>query len=141
MGISINGGTPKSSMLIGSSLINHPFLGYPPFMLWNGFSLLLRNKEKIKTPKTNAKKMQTTFWKKQKQTKKKAKKKQTTILKKQKQNQKQTKKQAKKKQKTSKKKCKTKAIKKKKQNKSKQNKCKKKQMQKQHHHVYALGSS
>ena len=27
MGVSINGGTPKSSILIGFSLINHPFWG------------------------------------------------------------------------------------------------------------------
>ena len=31
MGVSINGGTPKSSILMGVSLINHPFLGYPHF--------------------------------------------------------------------------------------------------------------
>jgi len=31
MGVSKNRGTPKSSILIGFSLINHPFLGYPYF--------------------------------------------------------------------------------------------------------------
>ena len=29
MGVSINGGTPKTSILVGFSSINHPFLGYP----------------------------------------------------------------------------------------------------------------
>jgi hypothetical protein len=29
MGFSKNGGTPKSSILIGFSIINHPFLGDP----------------------------------------------------------------------------------------------------------------
>ena len=29
LGVSINGGTPKSSILIGISLINHPFWGTP----------------------------------------------------------------------------------------------------------------
>ena len=32
MRVSINGGTPKSSTLIGFSLINHPAIGVPPFM-------------------------------------------------------------------------------------------------------------
>ena len=27
MGVSLNGGTPKSSILIGVSIINHPFWG------------------------------------------------------------------------------------------------------------------
>ena len=31
MGVSINGGTPKSSILVGFSLINHPFW-VPPLM-------------------------------------------------------------------------------------------------------------
>ena len=31
MGVSVNGGTPRSSILIGFSIINHPFLGYPYF--------------------------------------------------------------------------------------------------------------
>ena len=31
MGVSKNSGTPKSSILIGFSIINHPFLGYPYF--------------------------------------------------------------------------------------------------------------
>ena len=31
MGVSLNGGTPKSSILIGFSLINHPFWGSPIF--------------------------------------------------------------------------------------------------------------
>ena len=31
MGVSSNGGTPKSSILIGFSIINHPFWGYPYF--------------------------------------------------------------------------------------------------------------
>ena len=30
LGVSINGGTPKSSIFIGVSLINHPFWGTPP---------------------------------------------------------------------------------------------------------------
>ena len=30
MGVSSNGGTPKSSILIGFSIINHPFWGFPP---------------------------------------------------------------------------------------------------------------
>jgi len=31
MGVSLNGGTPKSSILIGISIINHPFWGTPYF--------------------------------------------------------------------------------------------------------------
>ena len=31
MGVSKNRGTPKSSILIGFSIINHPFCGYPYF--------------------------------------------------------------------------------------------------------------
>ena len=31
MGVSENGGTPKSSILIGFSIINHPFWGTPIF--------------------------------------------------------------------------------------------------------------
>ena len=31
MGVSKNNGTPKSSILIGFSIINHPFLGTPIF--------------------------------------------------------------------------------------------------------------
>ena len=31
MGVSKNRGTPKSSILIGFSIINHPFWGYPYF--------------------------------------------------------------------------------------------------------------
>jgi len=31
MGVSENNGTPKSSILIGFSIINHPFLGTPIF--------------------------------------------------------------------------------------------------------------
>jgi len=31
MDVSKNSGTPKSSILIGFSIINHPFLGYPYF--------------------------------------------------------------------------------------------------------------
>ena len=31
MGVSSNGGTPKSSILIGCSIINHPFWGIPIF--------------------------------------------------------------------------------------------------------------
>ena len=31
MGVSKNGGTPKSSILIGFSIINHPFWGTPIF--------------------------------------------------------------------------------------------------------------
>ncbi len=31
MGVSKNGGTPKSSILIGFSIINHPFGGTPIF--------------------------------------------------------------------------------------------------------------
>ena len=31
MGVSVNGGTPKSSILIGFSIINHPFWGTPNF--------------------------------------------------------------------------------------------------------------
>ena len=31
MGVSKNSGTPKSSILIGFSIINHPFLGIPIF--------------------------------------------------------------------------------------------------------------
>ena len=31
MGVSLNGGTPKSSILIGLSIINHPFWGIPIF--------------------------------------------------------------------------------------------------------------
>ena len=30
IGVSLNGGTPKSSILIGFSIINHPFWGFPP---------------------------------------------------------------------------------------------------------------
>ena len=32
LGLSTNGGTPKSSILIGFSIINHPAIGDPPFM-------------------------------------------------------------------------------------------------------------
>ena len=32
MGVSKNRGTPKSSILIGFSIINHPFWGYPLFL-------------------------------------------------------------------------------------------------------------
>ena len=32
MGVSISGGTPKSSILMGYSLINHPAIGIPPFV-------------------------------------------------------------------------------------------------------------
>ena len=32
--VSINGGTPRSSILIGFSLVNHPAIGVPPW-LWN----------------------------------------------------------------------------------------------------------
>ena len=32
MGVSINGGNPKSSISKGFSLINHPLVGVPPFM-------------------------------------------------------------------------------------------------------------
>ena len=31
MGVSENSGTPKSSVLIGFSIINHPFWGFPLF--------------------------------------------------------------------------------------------------------------
>ena len=31
MGVSLNGGTPKSSFLTGFSIINHPFWGTPIF--------------------------------------------------------------------------------------------------------------
>ena len=31
MGVSLNGGTPKSSILIGFSIINHPFWDTPSF--------------------------------------------------------------------------------------------------------------
>ena len=31
MGVSLNGGTPKSSILIGFSILNHPFWGTPIF--------------------------------------------------------------------------------------------------------------
>ena len=31
MGVSVNSGTPKSSILIGFSIINHPFWGTPIF--------------------------------------------------------------------------------------------------------------
>ena len=31
MGVSLNGGTPKSSILIGFSMINHPFWSTPIF--------------------------------------------------------------------------------------------------------------
>ena len=31
MGVSLNAGTPKSSILIGFSMINHPFWGIPLF--------------------------------------------------------------------------------------------------------------
>ena len=31
MGVSLNSGTPKSSILIGFSIINHPFWGTPIF--------------------------------------------------------------------------------------------------------------
>ena len=31
MGVSLNGGTPKSSILIGFSIIYHPFWGTPIF--------------------------------------------------------------------------------------------------------------
>ena len=31
MDVSVNGGTPKSSILMGFSIINHPFWGIPIF--------------------------------------------------------------------------------------------------------------
>ena len=31
MGVSLNGGTPKSYILIGFSIVNHPFWGTPIF--------------------------------------------------------------------------------------------------------------
>ena len=31
MGVSVNGGTPRSSILIGFSIMNHPFWGTPIF--------------------------------------------------------------------------------------------------------------
>ena len=33
MGVSKNNGTPKSSILIGFSIINHPFWGFSPYFL------------------------------------------------------------------------------------------------------------
>ena len=93
-------------------------------VLWNGFSLLLRNKEKIKKRRPMQKKSKPHFEKsknKPKKSKKKANDHFEKAKTKPKTNQKKSKKKAKKK-------CKTKAIKKqkKKQNKSKKNKCKKK---------------
>ena len=38
LGVSINGGTPNSSILKGFSLINHPAIGVPPW-LWNAQNL------------------------------------------------------------------------------------------------------
>ena len=45
MDVSENSGTPKSSILIGFSIINHPFWGTPIFgntqmVLFKGFSIL-----------------------------------------------------------------------------------------------------
>jgi len=37
VGVSKNRGTPKSSILIGFSIINHPFWGIP-IVLFNGYS-------------------------------------------------------------------------------------------------------
>ena len=42
MGVSKNNGTPKSSILIGFSIINHPFWGTPPKSC-NGSSQALKN--------------------------------------------------------------------------------------------------
>ena len=33
LGVSKNSGTPKSSILIGFSIINHPFWGFSPYLL------------------------------------------------------------------------------------------------------------
>ena len=47
MGVSLNGGTPKSSVLIGFSIINHPFWGTPIFGNtemshdWNNFKCMI----------------------------------------------------------------------------------------------------
>ena len=48
MGVSLNGGTPKSSILIGFSIINHPVWGTPIFgnthmfmSLFEGFAILI----------------------------------------------------------------------------------------------------
>ena len=41
MGVSKNRGTSKSSILVGFSIINHPFWGFPPFLetpIWHGVS-------------------------------------------------------------------------------------------------------
>ena len=46
MGVSLNGGTPKSSVLIGFSIINHPFWGTPIF----GNTHMYKNQWIIKNP-------------------------------------------------------------------------------------------
>ena len=45
VGVSLNGGTPKSSILIGFSIINHPFWGTPIF---GNIHIYLHLAEKIK---------------------------------------------------------------------------------------------
>ena len=41
MGVSKNSGTPKSSIFIGFSIINHPFWGFYPYFWKHPYSLLL----------------------------------------------------------------------------------------------------
>ena len=40
MGVSLNGGTPKSSILIGFSIINHPFLAFSPYFWKHPYSFV-----------------------------------------------------------------------------------------------------
>ena len=48
MGVSKNNGTPKSSILIGFSIINHPFLGFSPYKyFW--FNIQIETCESEKT--------------------------------------------------------------------------------------------
>ena len=49
MGVSLNGGTPKSSILIGFSIINHPFWGTTIFGNTHILSLIEHMYEKQET--------------------------------------------------------------------------------------------
>ena len=40
MGVSLNGGTPKSSIFIGISIINHPFWGFSPYVWKHPYGFL-----------------------------------------------------------------------------------------------------
>ena len=51
LGVSKNRGTPKSSILIGFSLINHPFWGFSPYFWKHPFKLSRKKKHAKKGPR------------------------------------------------------------------------------------------